>query len=554
MARGIWVSPDEFVAFSEPQKSLTAQIASRSRAIDFYGLGMYLPNPDPILKAQGRDIRIYRELRTDPLVGGCIRRRKAALKSLERGLERGHASARVFRFIRDMLDDLDLSRIIGEMSDAVLYGYQPCEIMWGRSVRAWAVTDIVGKPPEWFQFDTDNCLRFRARDAGVEGELLSPSKFVVPAQDASYDNPYGFPDLSMCFWPVAFKKGGMKFWLRFAEKFGSPWVIGKHPRGANDAEIEKLLDSMEQMVEDAVAAIPDDSSIELKAADGKADSSEVFRELITLSRSEISIALLGQNQTTEANSNKASAQAGLEVTADTTFAQALAGRGPEGTINFNTSSDRVRLCYPHVKVYDPVTNTERLEPLSQRAAGLRARVDLDKGYWWSSSNQEILGITGVERQLSAMIDDPQSEVNLLNEQGITTVFSSYGSGLRLWGNRTAAWPTVTHMRNFENVRRTGDVINESIRYFSQQYIDMPITQALIDALTESVNAYGRKMTGDGAVLGFRCWFDPARNPETELAAGHLLLSYKYTPPPPLERLTFETEITSEYLLTLKGGN
>ncbi|UGD90289.1 DUF935 domain-containing protein [Escherichia coli] len=48
----------------------------------------------------------------------------------------------------------------------------------------------------------------------------------------------------------------MKFWLRFAEKFGSPWVIGKHPRGANDAEIEKLLDSMEQMVEDAVAAIP----------------------------------------------------------------------------------------------------------------------------------------------------------------------------------------------------------------------------------------------------------------------------------------------------------
>ncbi|MCG2921796.1 DUF935 domain-containing protein, partial [Escherichia coli] len=86
------------------------------------------------------------------------------------------------------------------------------------------------------------------------------------------------------------------------------WVIGKHPRGANDAEIEKLLDSMEQMVEDAVAAIPDDSSIELRAADGKADSSEVFRELITLSRSEISIALLGQNQTTEANSNKASAQ------------------------------------------------------------------------------------------------------------------------------------------------------------------------------------------------------------------------------------------------------
>ena len=243
----------------------------------------------------------------------------------------------------------------------------------------------------------------------------------------------------------------------------------------------------------------------------------------------------------------------IDAPIGTTFAQALAGRGPVGTINFNTSSDRVRLCYPHVKVYDSATDSERLEPLSARAAGLRAKVDLDKGFWWSSSNQELLGVTGVERQLSAMIDDPQSEVNLLNEVGITTVFNSYGSGLRLWGNRTAAWPTVTHMRNFENVRRTGDVINESLRYFSQQFIDMPINQALIDALVESVNSYGRKLIGDGALLGFKAWFDPARNEATELAAGHLLINYKYTPPPPLERLTFETEITSEYLLTLKGS-
>lgn len=243
----------------------------------------------------------------------------------------------------------------------------------------------------------------------------------------------------------------------------------------------------------------------------------------------------------------------IDAPIGTTYSQALAGRGPAGTINFNTSSDRVRLCYPHVKVYDPVLNAERLEPLSARAAGLRAKVDLDKGFWWSSSNQELAGVIGVERQLSAMIDDPQSEVNLLNEVGITTVFNSYGTGLRLWGNRSAAWPTVTHMRNFENVRRTGDVINESIRYFSQQYIDMPLNQALIDSLVESVNGYGRKLIGDGALIGFKAWYDPARNEATELAAGHLLISYKYTPPPPLERLTYETEITSEYLVTLKGS-
>ncbi|NMJ54198.1 phage tail sheath family protein, partial [Salmonella enterica subsp. enterica serovar Anatum] len=132
----------------------------------------------------------------------------------------------------------------------------------------------------------------------------------------------------------------------------------------------------------------------------------------------------------------------IDAPIGTTFQQVLAGRGPQGAINFNTSSDRARLCYPHVKVYDSATNAEVLEPLSSRAAGLRAKVDLEKGFWWSNSNQEIQGITGVERSLSAMIDDPQSEVNQLNENGITTIFNSYGSGLRLWGNRTAAWPTV----------------------------------------------------------------------------------------------------------------
>lgn len=234
-----------------------------------------------------------------------------------------------------------------------------------------------------------------------------------------------------------------------------------------------------------------------------------------------------------------------------TVQQVVAGRGPAGAINFNTSSDRVRLCYPHVKVYDAsAASGERLQPLSIRAAGLRAKTDHDKGYWWSSSNQQLLGVIGLERPLTARIDDPSSEVNLLNENGVTTVFNSFGTGLRLWGNRTAAWPTITHMRNFENVRRTKDVVDESIRYSSLQFVDMPITHALIDSITESVNLFLRKLMGDGALIGGECWYDPARNPQTELELGHALFNYKLTVPLPFERGTFETEITGEYLVNL----
>ncbi|WP_236250781.1 DUF935 domain-containing protein [Chromobacterium phragmitis] len=312
----MWVSPTEFVQFGEPRQSLSSQIATRSRSIDFYGLGMYLPNPDPVLKALGKDIKVYRELRSDAHIGGCIRRRKAAVKALEWGVDRDKAKSRVARSISDIFDDLNLSRIIGEMLDAMLYGYQPMEIMWGKVGSYLVPVDIVGKPADWFVYDEDNQLRMRTKQAPLKGEELPARKFLVPRQDASYDNPYGFPDLSMCFWPTTFKKGGLKFWVQFTEKYGSPWLVGKHPRSASTQETDQLLDSLEAMVQDAVAVVPDDSSVEIKEAANGANNADVYERLLHFCRSEVSIALLGQNQTTEASSNRASAQAGLEVTRD----------------------------------------------------------------------------------------------------------------------------------------------------------------------------------------------------------------------------------------------
>ena len=150
----------------------------------------------------------------------------------------------------------------------------------------------------------------------MTGELCDPQRFVVARQDATYINPYGFADLSMCFWPAVFMKGGLKFWVQFTEKYGSPWVIGKHPRGATDGETNLLLDSLEAMVQDAVAAIPNDASVEIIEATGKTGSADVYRQLLEYCRSEINVAMLGQNQTTEKESNRASAAAGAEVTKD----------------------------------------------------------------------------------------------------------------------------------------------------------------------------------------------------------------------------------------------
>ena len=232
--------------------------------------------------------------------------------------------------------------------------------------------------------------------------------------------------------------------------------------------------------------------------------------------------------------------------------QAITGRGANGSINFNTSSERAGLCYPHIKRYDTRTNTEVLAPLSSYVAGALSRKDQENGFWWSFSNTEILGITGTERPIDAMSNDPNCEANLLNGAGIITVYNSFGTGIRTWGNRSAAFPASTAPTVFLSVRRTADIIEESLEYFTLQYIDRPLDNALIDSIVESGNAFLRKLQADGAVLGGRCWFDWTYNSKEELAAGHLTICYDFMPPTPTERLTYRATINIDYLKSLGG--
>ena len=296
------------------KQDLIGVIATRAKAIDFWSFMHYLPNPDPVLKKMGRDISVYREILSDSHVGGCVRRRKAAIKGLEWRIT-PTGNEKTDEILVSLFDRLPVNQIINQILDATLFGYQPLEVMWASENGLLLPTEIVGKPQEWFVFDEDNRLMLRTKE-NRNGDIVPEKKFLLATQQADYMNPYGRADLAMCFWAATFKKGGFKFWLEFAEKYGSPWLVGKYPRNANAHEIDELLDSMEKMLGTAVAAIPDDSSIDMLESGSKGGSSQVFDDFLRYCKSEIAIALLGQNQTTEAEANRASATAGLEVTRD----------------------------------------------------------------------------------------------------------------------------------------------------------------------------------------------------------------------------------------------
>ena len=296
------------------KQDLIRVIASRANAIDYWAFMHYLPNPDPVLKKMGKDISAYREILSDSHVGGCVRRRKAAIKGLEWRIT-PTGNEKTDEILTALFDRLPMSHIISQILDATLFGYQALEVMWESKDGLLLPVAIVGKPQEWFVFDEENQLKLRTKE-NINGEELPPYRMLLATQNATYINPYGLGDLSLCFWAATFKKGGFKFWLEFMEKYGSPWLVGKHPRQAQIHEIDELLDSMEKMLGTAVAAIPEDSSIDLKESASKGASSQVFDDFLRYCKSEIAIALLGQNQTTEAEANRASATAGLEVTRD----------------------------------------------------------------------------------------------------------------------------------------------------------------------------------------------------------------------------------------------
>ena len=315
--QGLYIG-GEFVTFAEAKKSQPniQQIASRSTVSGFSSLGSVLPNPDVVLKKMGKDISVYKDIKSHPVVKGCLRRRKASVKAKAWRIVQDKASDQVFEHINTIFKEMQVNKITGGMFDATFFGYQPCEIHWAHTNGAWLPANIQAMPPDWFFFDPDNNLRFKDKNAGQDGLLLDPRKYLVPTQDASYDNPYGEPDAALVFWAIVFMQGGMEWWVNFTEKYGTPWLIGKYGNNYDAAKQELLLDNLYNMVQDAVAVIPDNAQIEIIESAGKSASSESFETFLMYCRSEINIALLGQNQTTEAEANRASSMAGSEVTAD----------------------------------------------------------------------------------------------------------------------------------------------------------------------------------------------------------------------------------------------
>ncbi len=225
--------------------------------------------------------------------------------------------------------------------------------------------------------------------------------------------------------------------------------------------------------------------------------------------------------------NTIRARALIDSPPSTTRATAIANRGTAGNA-FDTSSYRAVLCYPNQKFTDnglvptgvtispsgsaiqDVYGGTSVSVLSPYMAGLWSALVQSVGPWESPSNHEIVGVLGPDiAGLYLNPYDANSDAELLNAAGIVTIMSSFGTGIRLWGNRSAAFPTYTDPLQFACIRLMTDVIEDSEVESMLQFIDKPLTGALVDAIIESINAFFRGFIQQGGLVDANCSFNAA---------------------------------------------
>lgn len=224
----------------------------------------------------------------------------------------------------------------------------------------------------------------------------------------------------------------------------------------------------------------------------------------------------------------------------------ITARGAEGTFDWQTTSERAYLLYPHVKRYDQETDADQLCPYSSVMAGLIAQTDRDDGYWFSPSNRSISRITGVERKLTSRYSDPNCEVNRLNEKGITSILNDYGTGYKSYGNRLANFPGISGITTFITCRRVADMIEDTLEQNMAQFIDRPLNSAIISDIISLGSSYLRKLEARGAIIGGTCYASSEDNTAESLADGRLVVYYEFTPPAALERITNKVVLTNKY--------
>lgn len=113
-------------------------------------------------------------------------------------------------------------------------------------------------------------------------------KAVIALYEDKYHKPMGRPLAESLFWYVKFKNASLEFWIKFLEKYGVPWAIGK-----TDGDKNEMAEELYAMLSGDAAVIDKDDEIKIETVSKTGD----FDKITSYLDNQIREAILGGNLT-----------------------------------------------------------------------------------------------------------------------------------------------------------------------------------------------------------------------------------------------------------------
>lgn len=208
----------------------------------------------------------------------------------------------------------------------------------------------------------------------------------------------------------------------------------------------------------------------------------------------------------------------------------------------NFGARELMLIWPDFQAFDVNTESTRPAAAVARAMGLRSKIDQTMGWHKTLSNVAVNGVTGINKDVSWDLQDPNTDAGLLNANEVTTLIQR--DGFRFWGSRTCS---ADPLFQFENYTRTAQILADTIAEAHMWAVDKPMHPSLARDILSGIRAKFRELKNLGLIMDGDAWLDPEVNTQETLKAGKLYIDYDYTPVPPLENLLFQQRITDRYL-------
>ena len=291
---------------SGSKRNLAGEIASATTDPEFYSALTVLPNPDTVLRSIGKGQEVYKAIEYDPHVAGEIRSIRAGLLSWKWRIKPGGEETRdiqAFELCQRLFTESKpdkhstWSDLLWNTARATFHGYSVLEVTWRPDGNLFIPRLVVDRPQRRFQFDGNQQMRLLVKGNMHPGLELGDYKWLLTRHMPRSDNPYGMALFSSCFWPYTFKHHGFKWFSKYIERYGIPSPIGKVPRITSQEDKDKLIQALQVLIEDKVAVIPNDASVDLLETKGSTQS--VHPLLINLCNREMSKSLTSQTLATE---------------------------------------------------------------------------------------------------------------------------------------------------------------------------------------------------------------------------------------------------------------